>query len=73
MYANKPGMAKQWEADTPKGKKLPMKLDKEDKTDKKKGKFNKKEEKAEKYKGKGTRARLNTAAAKSFFGSKSSK
>ncbi len=25
MYANKPGMAKQWEKKTPKGKKLPKK------------------------------------------------
>lgn len=26
MYANKPAMAKKWEKDTPKGKKLPKKL-----------------------------------------------
>lgn len=26
MYANKPEMAKQWEKDTPKGKKLPRKI-----------------------------------------------
>jgi hypothetical protein len=25
MYANKPKMAKEWEAETPKGKKLPVK------------------------------------------------
>lgn len=26
MYANKPQMAKEWEAETPKGKKLPKKV-----------------------------------------------
>jgi len=26
MYANKPTMAKQWQADTPKGKKLPARV-----------------------------------------------
>ena len=28
MYSNKPKMAKQWERDTPKGKKLPNKVNK---------------------------------------------
>jgi len=28
MYANKPEMAKEWQAETPKGKKLPKKLKK---------------------------------------------
>jgi hypothetical protein len=46
----------------------------EEKHEKKMGlKDNKTEEKAEKFKGKGTRARLNTAAEKHMFGSKYSK
>lgn len=31
MYANKPEMAKEWEAETPKGKKLPNKVKMNDK------------------------------------------
>ncbi len=70
--------AKTWAAETPNIKKLPMKkhmmkMDKEDKADMKKGMYSKKEEKAEKFKGKGTKARLNTAAEKNFFKSKMSK
>ncbi len=52
MYANKPAMARRWQADTPKGTKLPEKVH---------------------HSGKGTRARLNTAAEKHFFKNKTSK
>lgn len=31
MYANHPDMAKKWQADTPKGKKLPQKVKKKSK------------------------------------------
>lgn len=52
---------------TAKGEKM------EEKHEKKMGTDTKAEEKKEKYSGKGTRARLNTAATKTFFGSKYSK
>lgn len=74
--------AKSWAKETPNIAKLPMKMsramkmnkmDKEDIKDKKKGTYSKKEEKAEKYQSKGMRTKLNSAAEKNFFKSKSSK
>lgn len=37
MYANDPKMAKRWEKETPKGKKLPSKVKKKKSTKKRKG------------------------------------
>ena len=74
-FANKPAMARKWASHTKDMKSLPMHKEASEKGH---GQAHEKKEskpieKAEHHSGKGTRARLNTAGQKMFFGRKVSK